>query len=198
MTLSKYDEIMDRVKIDENMRRRILSNISTMRTPRRPSMIRTGRIIAAAACIIIIGGGIAAVVIRHNKDSQIQQSYWQIKEASSLEELSETVGFTVNELEYLPFDVTETDYFSYLDETAEIVYTGDDNVCTYRVSPGNEDNSGDYNFYDSETTMEIDGLTVTLKGSDDSWNLAIWTDNGFSYSVHFEEGISTEAVKDLF
>lgn len=195
--MNKYGEIMDRVEIDENMRQRILSNINAKHIKRRPSMARLGRGIAAAACIIIIGGGIATVAIQHNEKSKIQQSYWQVSEASSLQELSDTVGFTVNELENLPFHATASAYASYMNELAEIVYTGDDNVCTYRVSAGDEDNSGDYNFYDSETTMEISGLTVTLKGNGGLWNLALWTDGGFSYSAGFQNGVTSADIQAM-
>ena len=95
----------------------------------------------------------------------------QIRKYGSAEELSDAVGFTVKEIGELPF----TAYFTYDDTLAEIRYTGDDQEVYFRKSQGDdEDNSGVYNTYSQETTINMGEAEVTCKGDSDAYELAIW------------------------
>lgn len=113
-------------------------------------------------------------------------------EAGSVEELSKMVGFEVNNLTVLPFDVTETTYMSYWGELAEITYLGDGQTATYRISLGDEDISGDYSDHPSVIKVNVNETTVTLKGNDEKYNLAVWNDDKYSYSIQFTQAISRD------
>ncbi len=66
-----------------------------------------------------------------------------------------------------------------------------------RKGLGSEDVSGDYNEYDTVTTKEADGRTLTLKGSGDLVYLAIWTEGAYSYSVYCSAGMDADAIVTL-
>lgn len=70
-------------------------------------------------------------------------------------------------------------------------------VMHIRKAEGIDDISGDYNKYSFEKELEIEGKTVTVKGDDDLCHLLIWSDNGYSYSVTSETGMSLEDAAAL-
>ena len=70
----------------------------------------------------------------------------------------------------------------------EVIFKNGEESITFRKAKGNEDISGDYTLYDSETKVRINGRDVTLKGSDACYTLAIWTDADSSYSLSLSHG----------
>ena len=94
----------------------------------------------------------------------------------------------MNEMNGLLFQVEHTIYVGYWKEVAEITYTGDGQTAVYRKETGSSDISGDYNIYNSEIQMSINGYDVILKGNDNVYSLAIWTDGDYSYSLSFSDG----------
>ena len=121
----------------------------------------------------------------------------QIETVDSLEALSEKTGLPLAELTGLPFAVEHTEYVSYWESLAEINYYGSTDTLCYRVSLGTEDNSGDYNVYALNTEAEVSGNTVTLKGEDGAYTLAIWTDGQYAYSISVTAPLSQETFLAL-
>ena len=113
-------------------------------------------------------------------------------EAASLEELSETVGFPVAEVEGLPFSPEKTTYIAIGTVIAEIRYEGEEQTAVFRKSAGADDNSGDYNSYPSEKEISVDNMTVTLRGEGATYTLAVWSGDGYAYSLRLSVGISEE------
>ena len=121
----------------------------------------------------------------------------QIETVDSLAALSKKTGMDMKELTGLPFAVEQTEYVSYWGALAEIQYFGGtENLC-YRKSQGTEDNSGDYNVYTQVETLEIAGMSVTLKGENGAFSLAAWTDGQFAYSICVSTPLSEEAFSAL-
>lgn len=116
---------------------------------------------------------------------------------SSAEELADTVGFEIGELERLPFRVEETIYTSYGDDLGEISYIGENQSVTLRKSAGDEDNSGDYTVYDQTINRSIGANEIEVKGDGGLFYLAVWSMDGFSYSVGVENGIDEAAFTDM-
>jgi hypothetical protein len=142
-------------------------------------------------------------------------SAYSVETFSSAEEISERLGFSVDDLTGLPFtaDASRTEYTVIAGYLAEIRYYGTDGEeAVYRAAEGEENVSGDYTNYAETAQIEADSretlqdgetssseaCTVTLKGSEkDSYTLAEWTDGGYSYSLSLSEGISAEKWKTL-
>ena len=59
---------------------------------------------------------------------------------------------------------------------------GDDQVCI-RKAPGEEECSGDYNAYSEEKTVTVGDKEVTLRGNNGKVMVAVWTEDGYSYSI---------------
>lgn len=52
-----------------------------------------------------------------------------------------------------------------------------------RKAPGTEDISGDYNRYSETETVAVGDVDVTMKGDDGQDRLAVWTADGYAYSL---------------
>lgn len=124
--------------------------------------------------------------INRTQDENVQ-GIWQCEEWDSAKELAKDVGFEVEDLTGLPFEPETAAYRSIGTDLAEIEYTlGTQGAC-YRKSPRTEDNSGNYNEFSDCETVNIGAYEVTLKGNDEGYELAIWTDGAYAYSLSFAQ-----------
>lgn len=204
---NSYHEIMDKITVTPEMRQQILSDMpeKISRRKKRQRMNKIIRYASFAACIALILTVVLTIsgIVSHNPSSpnkqndDLTQAVNGIEECTSLDELAAKVNFTVTELKELPFTSEQVSYLSFWNTLAEIDYEGSDNSVTFRTSREKEDNSGDYNVYDSTETVEINGITVTLKGNNQTYSLAIWQNGEYSYSISLEKGISKEDLTTL-
>lgn len=200
-----YRELMEQVNLTPEARERILTNVQqadlspqaekVVPFPRRRQTWR--RWASLAACLAIVAALFAVPLLREQPDTappvQVLPPFRQV---DSLDALSEAVGFPVTEVSKLPFDPVSTTYTAYDEGTAEITYTGpDDQTATYRQSLGTADNSGDYTLY--EDTQVIPKNNATLKGQDQRYTLALWTDGTYTYSLRLSNGLSADAWQAL-
>lgn len=208
MILGKaYDEIMDKIEVTPEMRERVLRRIREAElTPARPKVLRVPawkKYLPAAACLALVIAGAAALPqlmrpqLQPPEETEIVQAVPQIEEVPSLEQLSQLVGFEVEERFALPFEAEETVYSSFWRELAQIRYSGRERTAVYRQSMGEEDNSGDYNSYADVIQADMAGRAVTLKGEDGTYTLALWTDGTFSYSLSLSQGVPEEKWTDI-
>ena len=92
----------------------------------------------------------------------------------------------------------ELEYAGTLAETmAQLIYQKGDAKFTYRMAQGDGDISGDYNQYSEMTQETVGALTVTLKGADGVVSLAVWTAEGYTYSLSFTPGLDREGALDI-
>ena len=203
--MKRYDEIMDHIRVTDDMRSRILENIEAGDIAAERRRKQTGRtvtkLLSMAACLAVIIIAVSALrspaQVSPNDDLQpnegddpgFVQGGADIVEPDSAAALSAAVGFEVNDID-LPFTHEQTEYISYWHELAEIDYTGEGKTACYRKAAGTEDCSGDYNVYTDVTEFEAGSITVTLKGDAGQYTLAIWTDGSYSYSLSLSDGLS--------
>ena len=74
---------------------------------------------------------------------------------------------------------------------------GDGDRVLLRKGSGAEDISGDYGEYPEVETAALHGVDVTLKGEDGLVHTAVWTRDGYSYSVSADAGMSREQIEEL-
>lgn len=188
----KYEEIMDRVELTPEMRQRVLQNVEKTRIRKRRRLTR--QLTALAACLAIVLCGWLVWQSRNAREPEPDvMAIPQIEEMDSIEALSVKTGIPLEELTGIPFPVEHTRYVFYWENLAEIEYSGGSDTLCYRKSQGTEDNSGDYNDYPRQETLEVGGNAVTLKGAEEGFTLAIWTDGSYAYSVSVTEPLSQEA-----
>lgn len=196
MTLdNKYDEVMEHIEVTPEMRSRILSNINIMdfAEKKQAKIVRfptVKRFAALAAClaIMLVGALTLPNLLNISQEPPVIGNN-DIVEVSSVKELSETVGFDVVEPWKLPFTPKSVVYTAYWTEMAEITYSNDEKTAVFRKGIGSDDVSGDYNSYELTRKISLNNIDVTLKGRNEKYTLAVWTDSEFSYSLSLSEGI---------
>lgn len=202
-----YRELMEQVNLTPEARERILTNVQQADlspqpeqkiVPFRPQKQTWRRWASLAACLVVVVAVLVAVpLLREQPDTApTVQVLPPFRQVDSLDALSEAVGFPVTEPSALPFDLVNTTYTAYDEGTAEITYTGpDDQTATYRQSLGTADNSGDDTLY--EDTQVIPENNATLKGQDQRYTLALWTDGTYTYSLRLSSALSADAWQAL-
>lgn len=110
----------------------------------------------------------------------------------SLAELAKAVGFDIK-APTVPAGYEADAYIDISSELAEVFYVKGDDTLVYRVSKGEGDNSGDYNTYSNKKTVDVNGVSVELRGND-KVNVAVWSNGGFAHSVLSEQGIAEADV----
>ena len=199
--MSKYNEVMSRVTVSDEMRSRVLhhlqsADIKPAKVVRFPN---AKRYIALAACFVIVIVGVLAVTLSKHPPqvgSDLQTGGAPV-EYRSAKELSKASGIRIEDLNNLPFAATETVYTDYRCNLAEISYSDGTQSLYYRVSKGSGDNSGGYNEYETAETKETGGVTVTLKGSGDLIYCALYEKNGCSYSIGSTDGLTWRQLEDM-
>ncbi|MBR5046858.1 MAG: hypothetical protein IKX76_01350 [Eubacterium sp.] len=205
--MNKYNKIMDHITVSDQMKSRILQNISSTDL-REDKIIRfpdMRRIIALAASFAIIMVSAYALHQMNRQpvgdnppsDTAGLETAGPAVEYTSARELSEASGITISELSNLPFTATETAYLDYKDNLVEISYSDGSQDLYYRVSKGSIDNSGDYNEYDNIFTEDINGIKAILKGSDDLIYLVLYEQDGYSYSISSSQGLTPQQVEKM-
>lgn len=198
---------MEKITVSDELQSEIMEQIRNLKfspAPGRRIVVFHSRkryAAAAAAAVIILGTAVLTVpgLLNQQKETPptVEDGIFDIEEVSSLAELANVTGLPLKELTGLPFEITGETYTAYGTELAEITYSGGSQTLCYRVSAGTDDNSGDYNEYNTETQTDINGLTLTLKGNDGKFSLAVWTDGTYSYSISLTEGIDQEALLEM-
>lgn len=80
----------------------------------------------------------------------------------------------------------------------EVIYCkGGDETARIRKAAGTGDISGDYSAYTQVDTAMVNGIPVTLKGDSGKLYLAVWTSDGYAYSVCVKSGISSPDMTRL-
>lgn len=203
---NRYDEIMDNIKVTDEMRGRILQNVQcAVAEPNKQAKVISfssiKRYVAIAACFAVLLVGALTVRNLHKQGQPSDPGGLtqdaDIVTAASAEQLTEVIGFEVNGVSDVPFAVEETNYTAYWQELAEIKYSGDGQTITYRKSLGSDDNSGDYNSYDTVVDKELKGVAFELKGDGELFYLAVWSTNGYSYSLSFGSGVDEASLTNL-
>ena len=201
-----YRELMEQVNLTPEARERILTNVQQADlspqakkvVPLRSKQQTWRRWASLAACLVVVVAVLVAVpLLREQPDTappvQVLPPFRQV---DSLDALSEAVGFPVTEVSKLPFDPVSTTYTAYDEGLAEITYTGSGGqTATYRQSLGTADNSGDYTLY--EDTQVVPENNATLKGQDQRYTLALWTDGTYTYSLRLSSALSADAWQAL-
>ncbi len=198
--MSKYNDAMNKISVDEAMRHRILENIqsalsseSIQQTSKKvsPDSSRSRKIIpfpaltkivsiAAAMLVVVVG----TLSFKQNPNDTSVQGGFEIVEYQSAEELSQSAGFLINDINEWKESADSVVYQSYGENLVQITYILDEQEgYEIRKGRGAEDISGDYNTYSNTQEVNIDEKNVTLKGYEQDVNLAIWSDGEFSYSL---------------
>ena len=205
---------MEHIQLSSEARERILSNVSIAmeekdagekneKIVRFPGWKRLG---ALAACFVafLIGAFVVnykPVQVIPDNGVPLVVSPVGMEEYASAAELSDAVGFPLEDVSAIPFDMNNFRYEKLPDNLAQETAQYGDCEITFRKAAGDADISGDYNVYAVTKAVTIDGVAVTLKGSEEQFTLAAWKKEGYSYSLDMKppapEGDMIAVVESL-
>ena len=196
---NRYGKVMNHIEVTTDMRDRILNNINRLDLNQIPDKIMPfpnyKKYLSIAACFVILLVGSFLVQNRINWTREpTQQAIPDIVKYHSANELSKAVGFTVKEIQNIPFEVETVQYTAYWKELAEIRSIGRNNTLVFRMAARSEDVSGDYSVYTDIKNVTVNGTLVTLKGDASKYKIAVWQAEGYSYSLQFTEAVSEQEM----
>lgn len=151
-------------------------------------------IISVAALAIIAAVFVVVVVINsHTKSESTLKSSSEILSAGQVEKDDTIAGFKMDYSDrlggYQATDVKTTN------NAIEVTY-GNAGFVRKTYGSDESDSSDDKTTYTESNEYQIDGLTVTFKGSDGLVYLAVWQANGYSYTISVNSGVSAEDMTE--
>ncbi len=204
---NKYDEAMERLTLSEEAKARILKAV-TEESAKAAEPEKKGKIlsfpaaarwIAAAAAVLVLVFAVTAV-LRNGLPGPAEPGpvlQGSIETRADAKALSESVGFEVEDAALLFPDAEETVYEDLFGRIAQIRIESAKRDCVFRKVKGSEDVSGDYTVYEAETTADAAGISVTLKGTEEGYVLALWERDGFSFSLSVDPPMDAEGLTAL-
>ncbi|EKQ54558.1 MULTISPECIES: stalk domain-containing protein [unclassified Clostridium] len=76
----------------------------------------------------------------------------------------------------------------------QICYISKQGDILFRMAEGIQDISGDYNNYKTNTTVNINGSNIKLKGENNIIKVATWSVNNMSYSISIDAGMNQDDI----
>lgn len=120
------------------------------------------------------------------------------EEYKTIEEAENAVDFKINNIKVLPdkFNINKIDVIS--NQIIQIEYSDGKDKINFRAGKESDDISGDYNIYEVENNLTINGESVNLKGhKDGEINLAVWKKDDIAYSISSTTGIKEEKISEM-
>ena len=119
-------------------------------------------------------------------------------DCGTLEEAGELAGFDISVPDEIDGGYTQGTIQAVENEMIQVIYTTEaGEEITLRKGTGTEDISGDYNEYAEENTLDVDGTSVTARGSDGLVYAATWTDGTYTYAITASAGLESDSVSAL-
>lgn len=157
-------------------------------------LLAAALLFSAAACNAASNSSAADTASASSENTQIPNPF---TDHDSLQEAIDAVKFDLTVPESIE-NYSEVYYRTLDDEQLiEVQYRNDEHQICIRKAPGEDDISGDYTQYNGAEEAEIGGRTVTLKGDGEVFHDAAWTEDGYTYSVYSDAGLSREDCAEI-
>lgn len=129
-------------------------------------------------------------------DNSYYESSAQFEYFESINDLKKAIDFNVK----IPYNVSKyspVQYAIMFGSTVEIEYSDGINNFFFRTGKGSDDISGDYNQYDVVEKFSVIGFNITAKGRNNGFNNAIWNNDGMTYSITSENGLTKAEIENI-
>lgn len=123
---------------------------------------------------------------------------YSVEEYKTLEDAEGAVEFKINPIKELPkgFDTEKISVES--NQIIQIEYDNGQDMISLRAGKEVDNISGDYNDYEFENTIDINGVSVNLKGNKtNEVNLATWKNGNISYSLSDVNGGDKDMILNM-
>lgn len=199
--MNSYKNALEKIKMTKEMENRIMKNLkesnvnqSNIRKKFKFKWLKPVALTVGCCAIVASSIFIYPKLQNNNNDVQLVNP---TKDVSSINELKTNLPFELKIPTKLPKEYT-LDSTSIISSTlAQIEYTSKNDSITFRMTPGNEDISGDYNNYSKENKITVDGIEVTIRGDDRLYKVITWNNDNFSYSITSTAGLSEDIIHEI-
>ena len=152
--------------------------------------------LAGGPCVTISGSGDISVEINAAPTGGTAQLPNPQHQHNTVEALEAAVGFPV------PVPAPPAGFsFALIQDIggtlAELRWSDEVQELTYRVSRGGSDNSGDYTVYPTSGTLTVRDASVQWRGDEGGIRVALWTREGFSFSLRASDGLTERQVRQM-
>lgn len=187
---NEYREIMNHISLSDEEKINILTN-AEIKAHRSKSYLKPALACICVLLLAVLGYKMSMPkeIIDSNQNTLTPNPMLRFDD---IETASEAVGFTVS----LPALDTIDAIFVINGEIIQIKGQYEGQIITFRMGQGSDDISGDYNVYENETKLIIQGHEISAKGNGDLISLVLWQTEEFTYSIH-SEGLSEERITVL-
>lgn len=113
--------------------------------------------------------------------------------------LEQRMGHRLKMPAAVPFSASQFLYTDYGDGMGGVTESGGNSEVETRMAKLSDtgDPSGDYTSYNTTKVKTINGHSVTLKGNDGKYQLAVWNDGTYSYSVRSNRPLTEAELTEL-
>ncbi|WP_079439433.1 hypothetical protein [Clostridium chromiireducens] len=117
------------------------------------------------------------------------------QEYKTLDEAEKALNLKVSPLKTLSKGFKMGNISVISNEIIQVDYNDGNNNIIFRAGKGIDNISGDYNVYQVNDTLKVNGLNVNLEGNkSEEYNLATWEKDGISYSISAENSIDEKTI----
>ncbi len=148
------------------------------------------------ACVVLSLGILVLPKLTKGTKEQVQIPN-PIVETDDIKTLKESVSFPLKVPTVVPegYEVIDTSVIG--GTIAQITYSNGTNNITYRMAEGTDDISGEYNTYEKLREITVDGQNVLLKGNNDGYQVATWTDGTYTYSITSDSPLREKQIVQM-
>lgn len=113
--------------------------------------------------------------------------------------LERRIGHRLKMPSVLPFSASQFLYTDYGDGMGGVTESSGNSEIETRMAKisDTKDPSGDYTVYNTTKVKNIKGRAVTLKGNDGRYQLAVWNDGVYSYSIRSNKPLTEAEMIEL-
>lgn len=160
------------------------------------------KLIRIAAFTLCAALALSATACTARKTTEVPSSSESVQipnpwvDCKTIEDAQKLAGFDF-QLPETPAGYTIDHISAIENDIIQVIYRNGDKEICIRKAAGVDDASGDYNTYDTAVTKDVDGVSVTLKGNNSEFKLAIWAYEEYAYSVSSSEALSEDAMTEL-
>lgn len=118
-------------------------------------------------------------------------------DCETMAQAAQVAGFSLRLPDSVPNWVSDVFIRASQSGLIEVVCQGTEDSLVVRKAVGSGDISGDYSSYSEESTVEIAGIPVQIKGENGTVMVALWQDAGYTYAVRCTAGMEPDQLAAL-
>lgn len=130
--------------------------------------------------------------------AQMTIAGYSIKEYKNLEDAESSADFKISPIKVMPqgFNIDNISVES--NQIIQIEYSSEHDMINFRAGKEVDDVSGDYNNYQFDNTVNINGISVSLKGNkNNEVNVATWKKDNIAYSISDVNGGDKDMILNM-